>query len=108
MLLGAEAASGTRDINRHNAYYFSTRTQGCVFIVLTVPPAVFGVRCLNPFCSLGGEASAFDSVVAFGDGMEKILKKKKNQQKILKCSCQCYTNLHMASTQHTDAQLWSA
>lgn len=74
MLIGPEMGSGTREINRHNAYYFSARAladkRGCIYSSDN-SPVVFGVRRLNLFCSLRREASEFDSVVVFGDGTEK-------------------------------------
>lgn len=74
MLAGPEVASGTREINRHNAYYFSTQTLADKTVRIYSSdgsPAVFGVRRVNLFCSLRREASAFDSLVVFGAGTEK-------------------------------------
>lgn len=77
-----KVASGTREINRHNAYYFSARALAdkrvCIYSSDN-SPVVFGVRRLNLFCSLRCEASAFDSVVVFGGGTEKILREKSDR-----------------------------
>lgn len=79
MLIEPEVASGMREINRHNAYYFSARVledkRVCIYSSDN-SPVVFGVRRLNLFCSLRQEASAFDSVVVFGGGTEKIVREK--------------------------------
>lgn len=68
MLIGPEVASGTREINRHNAYYFSTQALADKRVCIYSSDnslVVFGVRRLNLFCSLRREASASDSVVVF-------------------------------------------
>lgn len=83
MLIGPEVASGTREINRHNAYYFSTRALADKRVCIYSSDnslLVFGVRRLNLFCSLRREASAFHSVVVFGDGTEKISRGKKKKK----------------------------